>query len=117
MNLQNRRSSRRHVFLDSSESDSEAGGSESTSDEEYGFLGGMGYGGFSDAAREGFYAGYYWESPSGETESNDTSPDDSESTESEHRRSGLLRVPLQRRLTSAQENALRRYGIVVSYSH
>ncbi|KAF2445781.1 hypothetical protein P171DRAFT_484445 [Karstenula rhodostoma CBS 690.94] len=57
MSDRNRRSSRRHV-VDSSESDSEAGGSASTSDEEYGFPGGMGYGGFSEAAREGYYAGY-----------------------------------------------------------
>jgi hypothetical protein len=69
MSLQLRRNPRRRVFYDSSESGSDSGGSESTSDEEYGFRGGMGYGGYSDAAREGYFAGCYWETSSDESES------------------------------------------------
>jgi hypothetical protein len=69
MSLQLRRNPRRRVFYDSSESGSNSGGSESTSDEEYGFRGGMGHGGYSDAAREGYFAGYYWETSSDESES------------------------------------------------
>ncbi|KAF9733048.1 hypothetical protein PMIN01_08730 [Paraphaeosphaeria minitans] len=83
MSDRTRRGSRRRAIVDSPESASDAGGYESTSDKEHGFPGGMGYGGFSDAAREGYYAGYYWEYSSEVTESSDTSSnEDSDSPES-----------------------------------
>jgi hypothetical protein len=94
MSQQHRRNSRNRVIYDSPESSSDTGGTESTSDEEYGFHGGMGYGGYSEAAREGYFAGYYWETSSDGAESHETSPSNESESVQRSRRRRRLRVSL-----------------------
>lgn len=98
------------MAFDCLSSDSQLADSDSTSDEDNGFPGGMGYGGFSDAAREGYFAGYYWQSSSDEEESNDSSS--SEDTDSSESGGGVLRMSLRLRSNLRNRAALHSQRVV-----